>query len=143
VGVAFGLTCGAVGLAQVPVEVLPPPVPFAPADLSLPPPAAVVQPPSDPKKAVEEFIARNRKEADDAIKALTREAETLRARLRDVEEALERWRAVADALNREPRKRAYDPTPKVSIESTPKAPEEPALDVPPNAPLPREDDQKK
>jgi hypothetical protein len=49
-------------------------------------------------QTVEEFVLRSRKEAEDSINALTREAETLRARLQKVEAALERWKAVERAL---------------------------------------------
>lgn len=55
----------------------------------------------DPMADVDSFLTRNRKEADDSIKALTREAEALRARLQKVEEALARWQAVSGALNQE------------------------------------------
>ena len=53
----------------------------------------------DPMEAVDSFLDRNRKEAEDATQALTREAETLRARLQKVEAALARWQAVSAALN--------------------------------------------
>jgi hypothetical protein len=53
----------------------------------------------DPMVAVETFLRRNRKEAEDSIQALSREAEALRARLSKVEAALARWQSVAGALN--------------------------------------------
>jgi hypothetical protein len=49
-------------------------------------------------QAVEAFVQRNRKEADEAIKALTQERDSLRARLQKVEAALGRWKVVASAL---------------------------------------------
>ena len=52
----------------------------------------------DPMAAVDAFLTRNRKEADDSIQALSREAEALRARLQKVEAALARWQGVAGAL---------------------------------------------
>ena len=55
-------------------------------------------------QVVDAFVERNRKEAEDSIDKLTKEAETLRARLQRVEAALERWKAVEDALKREPAK---------------------------------------
>ena len=74
------------------------------------PPAAEVLPSStppdtgdDPVGTVETFLQRSRKEADDSIKALTREAEILRTRLLKVEAALGRWRAIAGALNQDPK----------------------------------------
>jgi hypothetical protein len=53
----------------------------------------------DPMTAVDAFLRRNRKEAEDSIQALTREAEALRARLAKVEAALARWQSVAGSLN--------------------------------------------
>jgi hypothetical protein len=61
----------------------------------LPPTVATTD---DPIQAVEAFVQRNRKEADEAIKALTQERDSLRARLQKVEAALGRWKAVAGAL---------------------------------------------
>jgi hypothetical protein len=52
----------------------------------------------DPMVAVETFLRRNRKEAEDSIQALNREAEALRGRLAKVEAALARWQSVAGAL---------------------------------------------
>ena len=65
----------------------------------------------DPMKAVESFLTRNRKEADDSIKALTSEAEVLRGRLQKVEAALARWEAVAGSLNQVSGESAGLPTP--------------------------------
>jgi hypothetical protein len=76
-----------------------------PATLNPPLPTIESVPPEsaradeDPMIAVESFLRRNRKEADDSIHALTREAEALRARLAKVEAALARWQAVAGSLN--------------------------------------------
>jgi len=49
-------------------------------------------------QTVEAFVLRSRREAEESIEALTKEAETLRARLQKVEAALERWKAVRDGL---------------------------------------------
>jgi hypothetical protein len=83
--------------------------PVAPGSAELPPPVPQESPRSvqraagipgdDPMEAVEAFVVRNRNEADESIKALTKEAETLRARLAKVEAALERWKGVAEALD--------------------------------------------
>ncbi len=54
--------------------------------------------PADSIVDVDAFLDRSRKEADDAVNVLGREAEALRARLRKVESALARWQAVSAAL---------------------------------------------
>ena len=59
---------------------------------------------ADPILAVETFVLRNRKEADDSIKSLTLEAEALRARLAKVEAALARWQGLSTALDPGPKK---------------------------------------
>ena len=64
----------------------------------------------DPMAEVDSFLDRNRKEADEAIKSLSAEAETLKARLQKVEAALARWQAVAGALN-EGNPSLVEPTP--------------------------------
>jgi hypothetical protein len=58
----------------------------------------------DPERAAQDFADRTRKEADAAIKSLTAEAETLRARLRKVEAGLQRWQALQTALDQNSRK---------------------------------------
>ncbi len=75
----------------------PPP---APAELA---PAAVAAPAlgDDPMGAVDSFLRRNRKEADDSIESLTREAEMLKVRIAKVDAALARWRSVSAALDRD------------------------------------------
>ena len=55
-------------------------------------------PTDDPVQAVEAFVAKNRKEAEEAIDRLTKEAEALCARLEQVEAALVRWTALDKAL---------------------------------------------
>jgi hypothetical protein len=65
----------------------------------------------DPMGAVESFLQRNQKEADDSIKALTQEAEALRARLQKVESALGRWKGVAQALELQSRSGVNSPPP--------------------------------
>ena len=54
--------------------------------------------PADSIVDVDAFLDRSRKETDDAVNALGREAEALRARLHKVESALTRWQAVSAAL---------------------------------------------
>ena len=110
-GVVLACLGGVVALAQQPgisPQPLRPPV-ADPAPIALPPPGPpqagvlVGEPlpaaPTDPTQSVEQFVQRSRKEADDAIKALTQEREALHARLQKVEAALQRWQQVADALN--------------------------------------------
>ncbi len=53
---------------------------------------------ADPEGAAKSFVERSQKEADEAISALTKEAETLRARLGKVEAGLARWQAVKESL---------------------------------------------
>jgi hypothetical protein len=65
----------------------------------------------DPMGAVESFLQRNQKEADDSIKALTHEAEALRARLQKVESALGRWKGVAQALEQQAKSGTSSPPP--------------------------------
>jgi hypothetical protein len=57
-------------------------------------------------QTVQAFVEKNGKEAEDSIDKLTKEAEMLRARLQRVEAALERWKAVEQALKKEPAKAA-------------------------------------
>jgi len=52
-------------------------------------------------QTLEAFVLRSRREAEESIEKLTKEAETLRARLQKVETALDRWKGVRDALNQE------------------------------------------
>jgi hypothetical protein len=80
-----------------------------------PPPNAAYEPPGlprangadplldDPMRAVDTFLHRNQKEAADSIKALSQEAEALRARLQKVETALGRWKGLAEALDQQAR----------------------------------------
>ena len=100
---ALVLLMGIATLAQ------PPAIPQA----TLPIDSAAVPPPTDqvavsatddPMQVVDAFVQKNRKEAEDSIGKLTKEAETLRARLQKVEAALERWKAVEHALKRAPAK---------------------------------------
>lgn len=57
---------------------------------------------NDPAELVSEFVDRSRKEAERSIAALTKEAEELRARLKKVEAALDRWQSISRALAAEP-----------------------------------------
>ncbi len=111
---AFGFFTGIAALGQhaatspspLPAIEGPPPVT---AELSpvLPPPTPQLvtgAPTDDPVQAVQAFLAKNRKEAEEAIDRLTKEAETLRARLEQVEAALVRWKALEGALQQQPAK---------------------------------------
>lgn len=53
---------------------------------------------ADPEGEAKAFVEKSRKEADEVIRALNKEAETLRARLQKVEAGLARWQAVKDSL---------------------------------------------
>lgn len=55
----------------------------------------------DPIAKLDAFMDRNRKEADDSIKSLTREASDLRVRLQKIETALARWQNVSQSLNQD------------------------------------------
>ncbi len=63
-------------------------------------PAGVASPapPADPERSAEEFVERTRKEASDAVDALTKERAELRARLAKVEAGLTRYKATLEAL---------------------------------------------
>jgi hypothetical protein len=89
-------------------------------------------------QAVEAFVQRNRKEADEAIKALTQERDSLRARLQKVEAALGRWKAVAGALERSQTEvvESTEPQPDTrDLRSTPGDPQ-PSDIIPPTVPAP-------
>ena len=64
---ALAVVVGVVSMAQVPPEPSPLPLPTAEEAKAPPLPGAA---PDDPMQAVEAFVQRNRKEADEAIKAL-------------------------------------------------------------------------
>lgn len=66
------------------------------------PVAAPAAPPADPVASVENFVERNRKEAETAIETLTAEAANLKERLAKVEVALTRWQSFSRALNVDP-----------------------------------------
>lgn len=108
-------------LTSVPVaserNPLPPALEPAPAGLSadeLPPypprrsppvePEAAQPAPAaeDPDQTAERFVDLTRQQADAQIKALTAEAEQLRARLKKVESAIERWQTLRNALDQKP-----------------------------------------
>ena len=80
-----------------PVILAPSPPSIPPSPSSPPAPASAV-PLDDPEGSARSFVEKSQKEADDAIKALSKEAETLRARLQKVEAGLARWQAVKGAL---------------------------------------------
>ncbi len=91
----------------------PPPVPTQGKDKAVAPSSLpAMSPPhaeDDPVEAVEAFVRRNAKEADESIKALTQEAEALRGRLSKVEAALAKWQAVSRALQPTPPAAASEP----------------------------------
>ena len=86
---------------------------------------------ADPVQSVENFVERNRKEAENAIQNLTTEAENLKDRLTRVEKALVRWQAFSRALNTDqpPSQTDVVSQPKAKWErSTPEPAREPARD---------------
>ena len=81
-----------------------PPIVDPTATVAEPPltPSRVLPTPStvfaDPEAAANGFVERTTKEADEAVRTLTKEAESLRTRLQKVEAGLSRWKAVKAAL---------------------------------------------
>jgi hypothetical protein len=55
-------------------------------------------PGDDPEKSAQSFVERNQKEAEEHLKALTAEAEQLRARLTRLESGIRRWQVLVNAL---------------------------------------------
>ncbi len=53
---------------------------------------------ADPEGEAKAFVEKSQKDADEVIRALNKEAETLRARLQKVEAGLARWQAVKESL---------------------------------------------
>lgn len=78
----------------------PPTAPASdPKPATVTPPAPAPPPASaDPEAEARAFVERSQKEADAAVAALSKEAETLRARLQKVEAGLARWQAVKESL---------------------------------------------
>ncbi|MGO9598034.1 MAG: hypothetical protein ACLP7Q_08565 [Isosphaeraceae bacterium] len=52
----------------------------------------------DPEQSSQSFVERNQKEAEEHLKALTAEAELLRARLAKLESGIKNWRSLVHAL---------------------------------------------
>jgi hypothetical protein len=90
----------------------------------------------DPMGEVDSFLNRSRKEADESIKVLSREAETLRARLKKVDAALARWQTVAGALGQNSRPSTPESISEASPQLEPIKPPElpPELPTPPGEP---------
>jgi hypothetical protein len=61
-------------------------------------PAPVARETDDPDKAAQSFVDRSRKEAEEHLKALTTEAEQLRARLAKLDTGIRRWERLLSAL---------------------------------------------
>jgi hypothetical protein len=116
---ALVVVVGVVSMAQEPPEPSPLPLPAAEeAKAALLPGAAQAR--DDPMQAVKAFVQRNRKEADEAIKTLTQERDSLRERLQKVEAALGRWKAVAGALEQS-QATAAQPVQADAVEPAPEA----------------------
>lgn len=110
---ALTLMAGVGVLAQRPPVVAPPPGedvllppaipnPLPPAQEAAPTAGSSVLSRDNPMDEVEAFVEESRKKADATIAKLTKEAETLRARLEQVDAALERWKTVAAGLEKKP-----------------------------------------
>ena len=107
------------------------PNPLPPAVENPPPPSRVLPSSSgaayqterlmaDPEAAAKGFIEKSTKEADEAIKALSREAEILRARLQKVEAGLVRWQGVKAALESNNGRAGWRPKNEPGIDSSPR-----------------------
>lgn len=138
----LGLAGGVAVFGQRPVAppsagATPPPAPVAQDPFS--PPAQANGDADDPMHDVEAFIDEGRKKAGDSIEKLTKEAERLRARLEKVESALERWKAVAAGLEKQPEDLARPAAEQPPTDLTPapierRAPVPSILELPPTAP---------
>jgi hypothetical protein len=98
-------------LSVTPANLPPPAIPgdVAPSSSSAPvspyaasPPTVAQEPAAgageDPEKSAQSFVERNQKEAEEHLKALTAEAEQLRARLTRLESGIRRWQVLVNAL---------------------------------------------
>ncbi|MDR3633958.1 MAG: hypothetical protein P4L84_09145 [Isosphaeraceae bacterium] len=89
--------------------------------------------PEDPEKVAESFVDKTKQQAETQIKALTTEAEQLRARLKKVESAIARWQTLRSALEPRPapaQAAALPPSGPTQLEPAPLAPP-PANDAQP------------
>jgi hypothetical protein len=100
---------------------------------AMPPSSLAPSPGDDPMGAVETFLDRNRKEAENSIQTLNQEAEALRTRLQKVEAALARWQDVSKALKAEGTTPQSQPT-ATQLEPIPASAEQPAMKPEPTAP---------
>lgn len=73
----------------------------------------------DPEGSAAEFLDRSRREAGEAVRALSAEAETLRAKLAKTEAGLKRWQNVLEALNGQIRPGNEPASPKLPAEPEP------------------------
>jgi hypothetical protein len=55
-------------------------------------------PSDDPEQSAQSFVERNQKEAEDHLRALTAEAQQLRARLAKLESGIKKWQGLVSAL---------------------------------------------
>jgi hypothetical protein len=85
----------------------------------------------DPEGSAAEFLDRSRREAGEAVKTLSAEAELLRAKLAKTEAGLKRWQNVLEALNRQIRPGNGPPLP-----GNPPEPEPILEPISPNTPTP-------
>jgi hypothetical protein len=73
----------------------PPPVPHRLPALTENQPASSTD---DPEQSAQSFVERNQKEAEDHLRALTAEAQQLRARLAKLESGIKKWQGLVSAL---------------------------------------------
>jgi hypothetical protein len=111
------------------------PAPTPPSSSAQPTPSSSIAPSpgDDPMGAVETFLDRNRKEAENSIQTLNQEAEALRTRLQKVEAALARWQDVSKALKAEGTTPQSQPT-TTQLEPIPASAEQPAMKPEPASP---------
>jgi hypothetical protein len=84
------------GLEDLPSIAPPPPV----QKLDPSPTAApAAEPEVDPESLAGRYVEKTKQEAKNAVERLTKEAETLKARLKKVDAALVRWRGLLNALD--------------------------------------------
>jgi len=69
-----------------------------PAGLRTLPESQPAPPTDDPEQSAQSFVERNQKEAEDHLRALTAEAQQLRARLAKLESGIKKWQCLVSAL---------------------------------------------
>jgi hypothetical protein len=78
---------------------IPSPAPTPNQQLDPQSPAPAAEPEADPEALAGQYVEKARQDARNAVEKLTKEAETLKARLQKVDAALVRWRGLLTALD--------------------------------------------